>query len=60
MKKLLKQIEPYCDRIIKTKSGHYKAYVKGTNKLITISSTSSDNNFIHSVKRDFRRLGINI
>ena len=58
-KDLLKLIEPYCDRIIHG-SRHYKAYVKGTNKVITISNTSTDWNRHYAVSRDFRRLGINI
>lgn len=59
LKKLLKEIEPYCNKITFNK-GHYKAYIKDTDKVITISGTSSDMNFIHNVKRDFRRLGIDL
>lgn len=57
LKKLLKEIEPFCDRIIKGRT-HYKAYVKGTNKVVTISGTSVNSNFARAVKGDFKRLGI--
>lgn len=53
---LIKIINPYCQKI--TKGGkHYKATLK-TGKVITISGTSSDNNFHKQVFQDFRRQGI--
>ena len=56
IKKLLKILEPYCDKI--THNKHYIAYVKGTNKTVAIGGTSSDRNFHRQVYRDFRRLGV--
>ena len=56
-KEFIKILSPYCDKIVHNKK-HYKAYVKGTDKVITISSSSSDQNFMSMVFRDFRRLGI--
>jgi hypothetical protein len=57
IKELLDKIAPYCDKIIKGNK-HIKAYVKGTNSVITIASTSSDRNFHRQVYRDFRRKGV--
>lgn len=56
-KDIIKIISPYCDRIIHG-GKHIKAYVKGTNSIITMSSTASDRNFHKQIFRDFRRLGI--
>lgn len=53
----LKIISPYCDRI-ESSGKHNKAYVKGTDKIIVMSKTASDRNFLRQVYRDFRRLGI--
>lgn len=54
--RVLKAIAPYCDRIVLGK--HYKAYVKGTNKVICFSVSPSDTNASTQVYRDFRRIGI--
>lgn len=56
-KDLLDILEKYCDKIIRG-GKHYKCFVKGTNKIITVSSTSSDFKFYSMVYRDFRRIGI--
>lgn len=56
-KELLEILAPYCDKI-DYNGKHYKAFVKGTDKVIVISSTSSDRNFARQVYRDFRRLGV--
>lgn len=53
----MKLIEPYCDRV-EYNGNHYKAYVKGTDGIVTIAGTSSDRNFLRQVYRDFRRLGV--
>lgn len=50
-------ISSYCDRI-EHKGKHYKAYVKGTDKIIAFSKTPSDRNYARQIYRDFRRLGI--
>lgn len=57
IKKLLKIVEPYCDNIV-FNSKHYKLYVKGTNKIIVVSASSSDRYYHTQVFRDFRMLGI--
>ncbi len=56
-RKILKAIAPYTDKIIYNK-GHYKAYVKGRNNVITISSTPGDSYAYSMIYRDFKRLGI--
>lgn len=56
-KELLKILIPYCDKI-DYNGKHYKAFVKGTNNVIAIASTSSDRNFDRQVYRDFRRIGV--
>lgn len=55
--KLIDIIKPYCDKI--THNGkHYKAYLAGTNNIVTIAGTSSDRNFERQVYRDFRKAGV--
>lgn len=56
-KKFIDLVAPYCDKIVYN-GNHYKAYVKGTDGIVTIAGTSSDRNFLRQVYRDFRRLGV--
>jgi len=56
VKKVLKAIEPYCDRIVLGK--HYKAYVKGTNKVIVFAASPSDTHYHTQIYREFRKVGV--
>lgn len=58
-KKLLKTLQRYCDRI-RHNNKHYVCYPKGSDKVITVSASSSDKNAWSMIYRDFRRIGIEI
>ena len=56
-KDLIKVLDKYCHKITNN-GGHYKCYPRDSSTVITISSTSSDQQYFKQVARDFRRAGI--
>jgi len=58
-RELINILSKYCDRI-RYSGNHYICYPIGSNKTITVSSSSGDWNKASMVFRDFRRIGIYI
>ena len=56
-KDVVQMIIPYCYRWRKNRK-HYVFYPIGSDRIITISATSSDGNFYKQAYREFRREGV--